>query len=279
MLTVPVRLLGDAERGAVERLLDEDPIAGAQVAERVASGGLSRWRWDAKVYGYGSRRHLEALCWLGGNLIPVQARSAAVEAFAEMALAEPAACSSLVGDAEGVLGLWNRLARAWGPARDVRPNQPLLVTYREPEVRPDPAVRLVRPEEVDLLFPAAVAMYTEEVGVSPVNGDGGRDYRSRVTDLVRGRRAYAKVVDGSVVFKAELAIVTRHTAQIQGVWVAPRWRGRGIATPAVAAVVADALRRVAPSVSLYVNDYNVAARAVYARCGFRKSGQFATVLL
>ncbi|HEY0533252.1 MAG TPA: GNAT family N-acetyltransferase, partial [Actinoplanes sp.] len=45
-----------------------------------------------------------------------------------------------------------------------------------------------------------------------------------------------------------------------------------------AAVVHDALRRVAPSVSLYVNDYNTAARRVYAKCGFVSAGSFATVL-
>ena len=81
-----------------------------------------------------------------------------------------------------------------------------------------------------------------------------------------------------MVFKAELAIVTRRTAQVQGVWVDPEFRGRGIATAAMAAVVRDALRRVAPTVSLYVNDYNVAARRVYARCGFHPAGTFATVL-
>ena len=70
-------------------------------------------------------------------------------------------------------------------------------------------------------------MYTEEVGVSPLADDGGRGYRRRVAELVRGRRAYARFVDGEVVFKAELAVVTRRTAQIQGVWVAPQWRGRG----------------------------------------------------
>ena len=43
MLTVPVRLLGDADRAAVERLLDEEPFAAAQVAERVTAAGLS-WR-------------------------------------------------------------------------------------------------------------------------------------------------------------------------------------------------------------------------------------------
>ena len=40
----------------------------------------------------------------------------------------------------------------------------------------------------------------------------------------------------------------------------------------------DALRRVAPSVSLYVNDYNVPARRVYDRCGFRQEGLFARYL-
>ena len=74
-------------------------------------------------------------------------------------------------------------------------------------------------------------------------------------------------------------MVTRHTAQVQGVWVAPEWRGRGLGTMAMSAVVRDALRRVAPSVSLYVNDYNLSARTVYTRCGFRQLGTFATVLL
>ena len=81
-----------------------------------------------------------------------------------------------------------------------------------------------------------------------------------------------------MVFKAELAVVTRRTAQVQGVWVAPEWRGRGIATAAMAAVVRDALLRVAPTVSLYVNDFNLPARRVYERCGFRPVGTLATVL-
>ena len=279
MLTIPARLLGDAERAEVERVLETEPIAAAQVAERVHASGLS-WRVDAKVFGYGGRRRLESLCWLGANVIPVHASPAAVDAFAEVAGVHPRLCSSLVGESEAVLGMWEHLAGIWGPARDVRPCQPLLATWTLPSVPPDPTVRLVRAHELDALFPAAVAMYTEEVGVSPVGADGGREYRERLSDLIRARRAYAKFVGGRVVFKAELAVVTRHTAQIQGVWVAPQFRGQGLGTSAVSAVVRDALRRrVAPSVSLYVNDYNEAARTVYDRCGFRRIGTFATVLL
>jgi hypothetical protein len=160
----------------------------------------------------------------------------------------------------------------------VRPSQPLLVTDADPPIAPDPAVRLVQPNEVDRLFPAAVAMYTEEVGVSPLLDDGGRGYRRRMSELVRGKRAYARFAGDRVIFKAELAIVTRRTAQVQGVWVDPEFRGRGLAAAAMAAVTRDTLRRVAPTVSLYVNDYNTPARRVYARCGFAPAGTFATVL-
>ncbi|WFE60535.1 DUF4081 domain-containing GNAT family N-acetyltransferase [Micromonospora sp. WMMD712] len=278
MLTAPVRQLGESERRAVERLLDLDPFAGAQVAERVTARGLAWWRAEARILGYGARRNLESICWLGGNLTPVLASESAVAAYAELLAAEERLCSSIVGRADAVLGLWDRLCAHWGPARDVRPNQPLLATDALPSIAIDPEVRLVRGNEVDRLFPAAVAMYTEEVGVSPLAEDGGRGYRRRVVDLVRAGRAYARFVDGQVVFKAELAVVTRHTAQVQGVWVAPEWRGRGIATAAMAAVTRDALLRVAPSVSLYVNDFNLPARRVYERCGFRPVGTLATVL-
>jgi uncharacterized protein len=278
VLTTPVRRLGEGERRAVERLLDRDPYAAAQVAERVEAHPLSSLRADGRILGYGPRHHIEALCLVGSNLTPVLASPHAVAAFADLLVDEDRMCSSIVGRADAVLGLWGRLCVRWGPARDVRPDQPLLVTGEMPQPAPDPQVRRVRSREIDQLFPAAVAMYTEEVRTSPLAENGGRAYRRRVADLVRAGRAYARFEDGQVVFKAELAVVTRRTAQIQGVWVAPEWRGRGIATAAVAAVVRDALTRVAPTVSLYVNDFNVPARRVYARCGFRPVGTLATVL-
>jgi predicted GNAT family acetyltransferase len=195
-----------------------------------------------------------------------------------LASLNPRNCSSIVGRADPVLDLWSRLSGSWGQPRDLRPCQPLLLATAPPAVPADPGVRLVREDEIDVLFPAAVAMYSEEVGISPLTDGGGRAYRERVGDLVRGRRAYARFDAGRVVFKAELAVVTRHTAQVQGVWVAPEWRGRGLATRGMAAVIRDTLRRVAPTVTLYVNDYNHAARRVYERCGFKQIGALATIL-
>ena len=46
----------------------------------------------------------------------------------------------------------------------------------------------------------------------------------------------------------------------------------------MAAVVVEAMRCIAPVVSLYVNDYNRPARAAYRRVGFGETATFASVL-
>ena len=92
-------------------------------------------------------------------------------------------------------------------------------------------------DELDMLLPASIAMFTEEVGVSPVGPDGGAAYRARVAELIRAGRSFARIEDGQVVFKAEIGAVTPLACQVQGVWVPPELRGRGHATRGMAAVV------------------------------------------
>jgi hypothetical protein len=174
--------------------------------------------------------------------------------------------------------LWGFLRPYWGPARDVRAAQPLMAISGPPSVAPDPAVRRVRVDEIDVLLPASIAMFTEEVGISPLAGDGGASYRARVGELVRAGRAFARIEDGRVIFKAEVGAATPSACQVQGVWVRPDFRGRGLAAPGMAAVVTRARRTIAPIVSLYVNDYNRPGRATYSRAGFREVGTFMSVL-
>ena len=103
-------------------------------------------------------------------------------------------------------------------------------------------------------------MYTEEVGVSPEVGGGADLYRARVAQLVAKGWSFARIEDGRVVFKAEVAAASPFACQVQGVYVDPSRRGEGLAAAGMAAVVRLALRDIAPVVSLYVNEHN-AARA------------------
>lgn len=270
------RLLDNRDAPWVRAVLDADPVASCMVAARVESAGTDPWRLGGELWGFGQR--LEGLCFAGANLVPLRGDRAAVRAFADRARRRGRSCSSLVGPAEAVLALWGELDHSWGPPREVRPEQPLLAMAAAPAVEGDPLVRPVHPDEVERYLPAAVAMFTEEVGIDPTLGDGGTGYRQRVAELIAAGRAFARFENGEVVFKAEIGAMSTRVGQLQGVWVHPDRRGHGLGTAGTAAVVERLVGGLGRVASLYVNSYNRPARAAYRRLGFRQVGTFATVL-
>ena len=137
--------------------------------------------------------------------------------------------------------------------------------------------RLATSADLGELLPAAAAMFTEEVGFDPVAhyGDG---YAARLRTLIAGQRsAIVTDVNGRVIFKADAGIVNLDAAQVQGVWLHPDYRGYGLAKPFFAAA-AQILQHRYPHLSLYVNDYNARALAMYRGTGWEQIGQFSTII-
>lgn len=273
-----LRLLTDHDRDEVLALCDRDPVSNVFVSSRIRNAGLDPRRLGAQLWGYFDGGRLASLCYSGANLVPVEATPEAIAVFAERARMHGRRCSSIVGPAAAVTQLWDLLAPSWGRPREVRAVQPVLTISGPPQVAPDPLVVTVRPSQLDLVLPACIAMFTEEVGVSPIGADGGLAYRARVSELIRAGRSFARIEDGQVLFKAEIGAATPLACQVQGVWVPPEARGRGHAVHGMAAVASAALATLAPTVTLYVNDFNAPARAAYRRVGFTQAATFMSVL-
>ena len=276
-MTGSVRLLTGADAPALRALLATDPVSYAMVGERLQTIGVGS-AIGAEVWGWFDGKDLRSALYLGANVVPICVLPPAIAGFAARAKMVPRRCSSIVGPAEAVLAFYEQVADSWGPARDVRSSQPMLSISRVPDVQPDARVRQATMDDLELLFPACVAMFTEELGISPLVPDGGSGYRRRVAALIRQGRAFLIVDEGEVLFKAEVGVVSDEVAQIQGVWVDPSRRGQHVSEPGMAAVVQLTRRNFATTVSLYVNDYNHAALASYQRVGFEQVGEFATVL-
>jgi uncharacterized protein len=271
-----VRPLLAADLPDLRRLIEADPIAHCFVASRLLETGR---RMGAEFWAVERGGRCVSALHVGANVIPIATDTGGRRALAERLRRTGRRGSSLVGPAAEVLDLWERIAGVWGPVREVRAHQPVLAMDTDPVTDADPQVRQVRMDEIDILLPACVAMFTEEVGVSPVSGGAGPAYRSRIADLVRAGRAFARIESGRVVFKAEVGAASADVCQVQGVWVSPDLRGRGLSVPGMSAVVTMARRHIAPVVSLYVNDFNIPARRCYEAVGMRHSGEFATILL
>lgn len=231
-----------------------------------------------EIWGFERDGELVSLCHNGSNLVVANADDEAIEAFARR-IGPRLQTASIMGPAAGTLALWRRLCELWPQSwphyRELRANQPLMLLRNPSEVAPDPRVRQIVADDFPAYFRAAVDMYTEEVGTSPLAGGG--DYRWYVQRLIREGLAFGIVENGEVLFKADVGASTSLFAQIQGVWVAPHLRGQGLSAPAMTAVD-NMLQQRFQAVSLYVNDYNVRARALYKRVGYVDIGTFATVL-
>ncbi|WP_235001804.1 GNAT family N-acetyltransferase [Arcanobacterium ihumii] len=257
---------------------------------------------------------IRALCFHGANLAPWGFDDDGLELLGDYLGHETIFASSLVGPADQVMGLWSRINWRFPHPRDIRPHQLSMVfePYRNSrfaaDIKPGRSTLVGAPHKTemnlhgdgeerlgavvgvrrgtlndfDIVFPASVAMFVEEVGYDPtIYGDG---YAKRVRQLLAEGRTFIQTGKDPygverVEFKADIGVLVNGHAQIQGVWTAPDLRGQGIASGLIYDVSKFIVKNIAPTVSLYVNDFNHAAVRVYDKAGFVQVGEFATVLL
>lgn len=270
-----VRELQERDLPAALALCAIDPVAAVLAAVRLEESGVGG-RWGPVALGAFQYDELVGLAWAGANFVPVSPRGQGLAALARSAMTRR--FSSLVGEATAVHTIWSHLALAWPPPRQIR-NQPSLALTGAPAVAPHPQLRAAREQDVDILLPASVAMFTEEYGYSPLGAGGG--YAQRVRSLASAGRSFliTDPATSRVLFKAEIGALALGVAQVQGVWVDPGVRGQGLGAAGTAAVVERAYALGAHTVSLYVNDYNAPARRTYRSVGFEQVGEYATVVL
>lgn len=242
----------------------------------------------------GGQLKLVGAFWLGSNLVPLVVPEQFRAAVAASITRSHRSLASIFGYADDVLPLWELIAGKLPLPLSVRENQPLMVLpdsadleavgraslYREglqaPQLSEDGA-RWARTSDRRSLLKASVAMFTEEVGYDPLSRDPA-GYTRRVDEFVRtGRTVVATNTEGVVVFKADLGLAFGEHCQIQGVWLHPAYRGRGLSTPLLAQAF-ELIKPRFPQISLYVNDFNTRARKLYESIGMEQIGTFATVV-
>ena len=268
-----------ADRDEALAVCARDPARHAFVAARILES--SRVGSLSGLLGHRTEGVLDSVCWASANIVPVESAPDSRSAYADRMRRWRGNTASILGPREEVLDLWSRLEPQWGPARAIRADQPLMVTRTRPSslgIVAEERVRPARDEDVDAILPAASHMFTHEIGYAPYVGSS-RAYRGAIAGLVDRGHTWIWRERGEVLFKTDVGSLALGCAQLQGVWLAPHLRGQGWSVPLLAAVVEQVLDLGVREVSLYVNDYNLAARALYERLGFTTVGSFATVLL
>lgn len=241
----------------------------------VLDGGHGPYAPDELVIDRKRDGTVRGVIYYGAQLVVAADEPAALDAFAIETRKYPG-LRSFVGPKRAVDGIWNRV-KSWHPVPAiVRERQPLYALWPQGlGAFDDVDVRPARSDETELVAEHSARMIVGELGYDP------RAQRSTflasVRHAIESGNWWVWIVDNELRFQCNIGARTPVTAQIQGVWTPPALRGRGYATQALAAT-ARRLLDGNPTASLYVNDFNVNAIALYDRIGFTRVGELATYL-
>jgi ribosomal protein S18 acetylase RimI-like enzyme len=132
----------------------------------------------------------------------------------------------------------------------------------------EPRLRPAGQEDLEEATGAAVRMSAEDFDLEPgyIDRDGVRRTMER---KIREGRCFVCREDGQLVFKADLAVRGPHGGQVEGVFTAPDFRGRGIASRCLAELGRRLLAEC-PFLCLHVAERNGPARRAYENAGYRR---------
>ena len=243
----------------IARLLEERTLAASQMVEV---------RFN---------RELVLIASLATNIVlgtapatPRDVTESAVAVVADRIVTRMLPVRAIISPATLVDELWKHLRARVDPPTVVRMTQPIYAMRRRLDLPDLHDSRYSTLRDLDALVPACAAMHKEEVGIDPLERDAA-GYRERVRELIDRRRSIIRVLDGAIVSKCEFSAVTDEAVQLMGVWTHPRYRRRGLMRASLREVCGHLFRK-GKTVTLFVNDFNNPAIALYESLGFQRIG-------
>jgi len=269
-----IKSLTDSDAPAALRFLERDPLINVYLISRLLEDRSASASQMVEVRFNGQ---IVVVASLATNVVlaadpeaPKEITNAAIGVIAERMITRMMPVRAIISPAPLVEVLWNHVRERHDPPTVVRMNQPIYAIHGRldyPDLK-ESSYSTMR--DLDALVPACAAMHTEEVGIDPLQRDAV-GYRERVRELIEKKRSVVRKAQGIIAAKCEFSAVTPHCVQLMGVWTNPRLRRHGYAR-ALLREVCGHLARKGKTVTLFVNDFNAPAIALYESLGFHPIG-------
>ncbi|HKG45113.1 MAG TPA: GNAT family N-acetyltransferase [Pyrinomonadaceae bacterium] len=217
------------------------------------------------------RNELEGVALIGHTVLFEAFSEGAVEGFAAIAR-RTASTHLLMGEHSAVQRFWNHYADQKQSPRHVCP---VHFLKREVPFEAGPSVhglRLAMPTDLDAVVRAQAAMVFETSGVDPLQKDPV-GFRQRYLRRIDKHRVWVLIENGRLIFKLDVMANTPDAAYIEGVYVSPEERGKGLGRSCLTTVSRQLLEHT-KAIHLFVENENTRTTAFYVSLGFDIAGQY-----
>lgn len=268
-----VESVSAATKTAALAYLDREPVVNVFLTH-VLSGDFSpSFHKNVLLAREGGEIAGVAYC---GRQVVVAAEQRAIQPLAAR-IAARGPVRMIIGERAVIETLWPLVRTALGTPRLVRERQLVMEVSRSTlnEIAGPVEVRHAVVGEARAVADSSAAMIAQELEYDPRRDTPSFD--AGVRQMIERKLWWVGVASGRLCFFCNIGPWSERTAQLQGIWTPPNMRGQGLATAALSAIC-KRLLEVFPTLSLYVNDFNEAAIALYDRTGFKRVGSFTTIL-
>jgi uncharacterized protein len=217
------------------------------------------------------RKNLTGIALIGHTILFEAFDEGAIQAFAALARKD-SSNHLLMGEHNSVRQFWNNYAVSGESPRLIHPV--LFLQRRSPFMNHHlvEGLRLATRNDLEQVVRAQAAMAFETSGVHPLTKDP-TGFRERYMRRIEKNRVWVLMKEGQLIFKTDVTSESAEIAYLEGVYVSPEERGKGLGRTCLQSIGHILLQRK-KAIYLFVEQENVRLQSFYFNLGFNVGGHY-----
>jgi predicted GNAT family acetyltransferase len=265
-----VRPLTEFDRDEALTFLRKAPIDAIHLIGRIEDHGMVSAAHRGQFFGYYENEILLGVALLGHSIV-IFGNDSSLQHFAQATIECKAECQVIFGSHNQIEKYGTYLENLGRQTRLVRLHQWLVCEHPSLSLK-QLQLRRATMEELDALTEIHAEMAFVASGMDPHIRDW-QGFRNLMAERIERGRVWVKLEEGQIVFKVDVVNHTKSASYIEGIWVHPEYRGKGIATICVSELVHRLFRKGSVVCLVVAPDEKGAAR-VYEKVGFVSTGEY-----
>ena len=273
-----LQMLTEADRQEVLSFLKIRPVHTVVMTSWIIDNGIGNELNRGKFYGYhNADGTLEGVALIGHTTL-IEARSEdALMAFAIAAKTSETQIHIVMSDGNTTERFWQYFAGADQKPRLVctellfELNFPVLVQSCNWDVR------AAKADELEQIAEAHAEVAFIESGVDPLKKDR-EGFLKRTLRRIEKERTFVVFDNGKLVFKADVVAETEDVIYLEGIYVAPEYRGQGIASSCLSKLSRKLVSRV-QNICLLSNIEFKSAHRSFLKAGYKNTDRSQTIFV